>query len=278
MLKLARLGPHEWGFEYPDIYQELKKDFNLGCELFEAGKTDEADIIFKSVLAQMPDHLDAIHHAALVLSRRNLHKEAVNLWAQAVRIGRKAFPQVFKIDKDLLDWGYLHNRPFLRCLHGLALATYREGQVEEALSLFRELLSLNPGDNLGVRGMAATALLKIGRPEEALKLTEKYSGDTMPDCLYGQALALFKLGNRQKATAALNKAIKYSPRVAAELLKSRHRSPTQPKPDLIEKGGADEAYDYWERSGPLWKEDAAALEWLRGVAKRTPGDRREAGQ
>ena len=49
--------------------------------------------------------------------------------------------------------GWLENRPFLRCLHGLALVKYEEGAIEEALRLFQELLSLNPNDNQGVRAM-----------------------------------------------------------------------------------------------------------------------------
>jgi len=110
----------------------------------------------------MRDHLDAIHHLALVLSERNLLDQARDLWDQSVRIGRKAFPQDFKLGRERLEWGWLENRPFLRCLHGLALARYDEGEVEEALRLFQELLSLNPNDNQGVRAMAEEVFVQTG--------------------------------------------------------------------------------------------------------------------
>jgi len=265
MLKLSQIAPHEWGFFYPDIYVDLKEEFNRGCELYEEGNNDEAEKIFRAVLAQMPDHIDAIHHLALVLSERSLFNQARDLWEQSVRIGHKAFPQDFEMDGDILEWGWLDNRPFLRCLHGLALLRYDEGEIDEALKLFQELLSLNPNDNQGVRSIAIEALFKIGKLEDVLKIAEHYPNDIMPETLYGRALALFKLGQRKEATAALKKAIKYSPLVGKELLKTRHYLPRTASPDMITVGGADEAYYYWKDSGRFWKQDTETLEWLNKI-------------
>ena len=92
MLKLSHVASHEWEFVYPKIYDELMEQFNRGCELYEEGDFDEAERVFKAVVAQMPDHLDAIHHLAIVLSERNLPDQARDLWDQAVRIGQRAFP------------------------------------------------------------------------------------------------------------------------------------------------------------------------------------------
>jgi tetratricopeptide (TPR) repeat protein len=269
MLKLSRVAPHEWRFVYSDIYDNLMDEFDSGCEFYEQGNLDEAERVFKAVLAQMPDYLDAIHHLALVLSERNLLDQARDLWDQSVRIGRKAFPQDFKLGRERLEWGWLENRPFLRCLHGLALARYDEGEVEEALRLFQELLSLNPNDNQGVRAMAEEVLFKLGRLEDALEITEQYREDVMPETLYGRALALFKLGRRREASVALKQAIRYLPLVRKELLKTGHRLPRTARPDMVSVGGADEAYYYWQHWGQFWEEDPEALEWLRGITRQT---------
>ena len=205
MLELSRVAPHEWEFVYPAIYDDLMNEFHTGCESYEEGNLDDAERIFRAVLAQMPDHLDAIHHLALVLSKRGMLAEARDLWEQTSRIGHKAFPQDFKLGRDRLEWGWLENRPFLRCLHGLALARYDDGEIEEALGLFQELLSLNPNDNQGVRAIAVQALFKLGRFEDALEITKQYPDDVMPETLYGRALALFKLGQRQEASVALRR-------------------------------------------------------------------------
>ena len=125
MLELSRVAPHEWEFVYPTICDDLMDEFHTGCESYEEGNLDEAERIFRAVLAQMPDHLDAIHHLALVLSERGLLAEARDLWEQTNRIGHKAFPQDFKLGRDRLEWGWLENRPFLRCLHGLGLGQIR---------------------------------------------------------------------------------------------------------------------------------------------------------
>ena len=262
MLKLSRVAPHEWEFVYPNIYRELMEQFHEGCELYEEGEFDRAGKVFRAVLAEMPEHLDAIHHLAMVLSEQGLFAESRDLWEQTNRIGHKAFPQDFELGKDRLEWGWLENRPFLRCLHGLALARYYDGEIEEALKLFQELLSLNPNDNQGVRALATEALFKLKRFEAVLEVTEQYPDDVMPETLYGRALALFKLGRQQEAAKALQEAIDYLPLVAKELLKKKHRLPRTAMPDMVTMVGEDEAYYYWELWGQIWKEDPEALGWL----------------
>jgi len=271
MLKLSRVAPHKWKFVYPDIHNDLRPQFHSGCESYEEGDLDEAERIFRVVLTQMPDHLDAIHHLALILSERSLTDQAHDLWNQSVRIGRKAFPQNFEPGRDRLVWAWLENRLVLRCLHGLALTRYEAGEIEEALRLFQELLSLNPNDNQGVRAMAQNTLLKLYRFGDALELADQYPNDMMPETLYGRALALFRLGRRQEATVALREAIEYLPLIGKELLKTNHRLPKTARPDRVTVGGADEAYYYWEESGQFWEEDTEALAWLREIMKQISG-------
>ena len=269
MLKLSRVAQHEWEFVYPELYSSLMGEFHTGCELYEENNLDEAEKVFKAVLAQMPDHLDAIHHLAIVLSERNLVDQARDLWDQAVRIGRKAFPEDFELGRDRLEWGWLENRPFLRCLHGLALARYKEGKTEDALRLCEELLSLNPNDSQGVRAIAEEVSFKLGRLEDALRIAEHYRADVMPEILYGRALALFKLGRRREASVALRKAVKYLPLVGKELLKKRHHLPSTARRGLVTLGGDDEAYYYWEHCGQFWEEDPEAVEWLKEITRQT---------
>ena len=277
MLELFRVAPHEWEFVYPAIYDDLMNEFHTGCESYEEGNLDDAERIFRTVLAQMPDHLDAIHHLALMLSKRGMLAEARDLWEQTSRIGHKAFPQDFKLGRDRLEWGWLENRPFLRCLHGLALARYDDGEIEEAFGLFQELLSLNPNDNQGVRAIAMQALFKLGRFENALELIKQYPDDVMSETLYGRALALFKLGQRQEASVSLREAIEYVPMVAKELLKVKHRLPKTAMPEAVTVGGADEAYYYWEHCGQFWGENTEALEWLRATVRKFTKPHRSTG-
>ena len=66
----------------------------------------------------------------------------------AIRIAELSLTPDFK---ELLPWGFIDNRPFLRALHGYGLCLWRLGQPENALAVFERILSLNPADNQGVR-------------------------------------------------------------------------------------------------------------------------------
>jgi hypothetical protein len=51
----------------------------------------------------------------------------------------------------VLAWGLIDNRPFLRCMLGVALCWWRLGKTREAPAVFRKMLWLNSGDNQGSR-------------------------------------------------------------------------------------------------------------------------------
>jgi tetratricopeptide (TPR) repeat protein len=175
-------------------------------------------------LQRHPVHLDVRDSLAHVYEEIGQDDRAKALLEEAVTLGRRAFSQAFR-SGDRLEWGWLENRPFLRCLCSLGVVYEREGRLEEALALYQELLSLNPNDNQGVRALAVTVLFALKRPEEVLKVCTAYPGDGMPEVAYGRALVLFQLGRDHDATTALREAVRWRPRVAAELLKTRHRRP-----------------------------------------------------
>ena len=51
----------------------------------------------------------------------------------------------------VLPWGWIDNRPFLRCMHGYGLCLWRLGRTSEAAAVFERMLWLNPSDNQGER-------------------------------------------------------------------------------------------------------------------------------
>jgi hypothetical protein len=51
----------------------------------------------------------------------------------------------------LLPWGWIDNRPFVRCMHGCGLCLWRLGRFEEAADISDRMLWPNPWDNQGVR-------------------------------------------------------------------------------------------------------------------------------
>ena len=73
---------------------------------------------------------------------------AIRHYDVGVRIGGLSLGEPFD---GLLPWGFVDNRPFLRCLQGFGLCCWRLGRFEEAEHVFQRMLCLNPSDNQGVR-------------------------------------------------------------------------------------------------------------------------------
>ncbi len=71
-----------------------------------------------------------------------------------------------------IEWGIAKNRQYLRALHGYGLLLWRENKNSEALEVFKNMISLNPVDNQGIRYVVA-ALFKGLSWEEYSKIEDK---------------------------------------------------------------------------------------------------------
>ena len=259
--KLKNVDENEWIFVEPNELYPVFDDFDRGCELLEEGSVSKAEKLFRNVICKAPMHIDALHHLAIILDGTGKPEEARQLWNKGVEIGKSAFPKSFE-SKDHLEWGWLENRPFLRCLDGLATSTLENGEIVKARSLFEDLLSFNPNDNQGIREQLIEIYFEQNDLKKALGLCRKYPDDFLVGLSYGYPLVLFKMGKLKQASNALNKVLKKSPKVAKELLKKSHKRPQSKMPaGYVSVGGWDEAYSYWLRYGRFWDENA--LEWLR---------------
>ncbi len=73
---------------------------------------------------------------------------ALRHFSMGVAIGEMSLPPEFD---GVLPWGFIGNRPLLRCLHLQATCLWRIGETEVAAGIFRNLLWRNPSDNTGAR-------------------------------------------------------------------------------------------------------------------------------
>ncbi|MDZ7801979.1 MAG: hypothetical protein U5K81_14465 [Trueperaceae bacterium] len=74
-------------------------------------------------------------------------------WERARRhylVGVDLAERVLRED-DVTPKGLLDNRPYLRCLHGLGLATWALGDAQEGGRVFERLLRRDPSDGAGAR-------------------------------------------------------------------------------------------------------------------------------
>ena len=134
-----------WGaFPGRDVEENPTCD---AAELAEAGDREGAQELLMETLAVDLRCIDA--HAHLGNLEFERHPERAMLHYEiGIRIGELSLPPGFD---GLLEWGYIYNRPLLRCLHGYGLCHWRRGNLSEARRVFERILSLNPNDNQGVR-------------------------------------------------------------------------------------------------------------------------------
>ncbi len=91
--------------------------------------------------------LDAHAHLGnCVFDHRPEH--AIRHYEAGLRIGELSLGEGFD---GVLPWGWVDNRPFLRCMHGFGLCLWRLRRFKEAGRIFDRMLWLNPSDNQGVR-------------------------------------------------------------------------------------------------------------------------------
>jgi tetratricopeptide (TPR) repeat protein len=111
------------------------------------GNLRKARRMLMDVLAADLRCLDAHAHLGNLAFDRD-PDTAVRHYDIGVKIGELSLGRDFG---GLLSWGFIDNRPFLRCLHGYGLCLWRFGRLREAEKVFTRMLWLNPTDNQGVR-------------------------------------------------------------------------------------------------------------------------------
>lgn len=113
---------------------------------------DQGDFVgARKILMQLLDAdlrcLDAHAHLGnLVFDARP--EDAIKHYEMGMRIGELSLGAGFD---GVLSWGWIDNRPFLRCMHGYGLCLWRLGKSGEAAAVFERMLWLNPSDNQGAR-------------------------------------------------------------------------------------------------------------------------------
>lgn len=171
-----------------------------------------------------------------------------------------------------LPWGFLENRPALRCVAARTHYALDHDDRDTALRLAEWLVKeLNPNDNHGLRGPLMRLYVQAGRHNDAIALGERYPDD-FAELALTHVLALYGAGRTEEAAAALRAAARDHPRAVKMLLAERAKRPRQDAFGIA-IGGDEEAWLYREGHRALWQE-LGALAWAGGVLGSRPRQRR----
>ena len=119
-----------------------------GWILLNDGHIPEAKKRFKEVLKQDPKYIDAINGLGSIALEQGKLGEAEKHYRKAYQLTLEKFGGKLP---ESIEWEILSNRPYLRAMHGLGLALWRQEKTDKALRIFRKMLKLNPNDNQGIR-------------------------------------------------------------------------------------------------------------------------------
>lgn len=244
----------------------LEKAQDLIYEAFESGSSKKRIQLAKKALKTSPDCADA--YVLLAEEQAKDLAEVKELYEKGVEAGERAIKQTFgenAFEQEAGDfWGILETRPYMRARQGLALCLWELGERREAIEHYTQMLSLNPGDNQGIRYLLAPALLEEGHEQALGQLLGTYEDDAGAMWVYTRALWRFRSeGASEKANAALDEAMQTNPYVP-EYLRGERGIPRS-LPDFVGMGDESEAAVYFAEALPSWLKTPGAIEWLRST-------------
>jgi hypothetical protein len=110
--------------------------------------------VLRGVVAWDRRRLDAHAQLGLLAFDAGCVEAALAHYVSGVWVAEQSLPDPFD---RVLWWGWVDNRPFLRCLHGLMISAWRVGDLEPGETLCWRLLWLSPGDHIGASDLLLSA-------------------------------------------------------------------------------------------------------------------------
>ena len=156
----------------------------------QSGRTREAEAAYRRVLAEQPNHPDALHLLGVLLTQHGNAVAALPLLQRAAQLGPNVAQFHFHLGQA---WAALNRH-------------------NEALASFATAIRLDPRDGL-MRSEAGASLAAIGRPVESLE-QHRIATELAPAnaaILGNYGMALFRAGRPQDALLVLRRAVALDP-------------------------------------------------------------------
>lgn len=235
----------------------LERAQKIMFSAFEASRPSERIRMAHKALEVSPDCADA--YVLLAEEEEDPHEKR-RLYELGVEAGERSLgPEAFS---EFLGrfWGVVVTRPYMRARSGLARALWELGKRDEAISHYRAMLELNPGDNQGIRYLLLQAYVESGSDGEAWRLLREH-GDNSVEFLFTKALLLFRMrGDTKIARQTLEKAAEANVHVLSYLL--GHKPLPRRIPDAASIGSEEEAVAYVADYADAWMDTPGMMDFV----------------
>lgn len=227
-----------------DIAQDLL------VEAHNAHGTKQKQLIEKA-LDIYPNSPDAY---VLLAERSGSVHEQRSLLQQALTAGEQDLGKEFFLENKGHFWGLIETRPYMRAKASYALLLEETDALDEAITMYEELLVLNPNDNQGIRDMLLPLYIETEKFMQARHLMHTFEGDMSASFLFSKAIIEYTSnGLTKQAMRLLEEADEANPHVIDYLLGNK-RLPEE-SPAYIGVGDEREAIAYVQENFHLWEED-----------------------
>jgi tetratricopeptide (TPR) repeat protein len=239
-------------------------------------KEQAQDLIFEAV--ELPDDdgyqlalkalqmdIDCIEAYEYLGALEPIFETAILYYKNGIEIGKRIYAKTHFKDGVGNFWMIHETRPFMRCMQAYADCLKNMGRFHDAVSVYEEMIRLNPNDNQGIRDQLLLYLIRINEFNKFRKYDKLYKDDLGAFSSFNRALFAFKtLGSSANSSKLLQKAIESNKYVIPRLL-------TKKIPDEFSEvygiGDENEAIYYCYFAHQIWRETSGAIDWIKRKTK-----------
>jgi tetratricopeptide (TPR) repeat protein len=190
---------------------------------------------------------------------------AILYYKNGIEIGKRIFAKTNFKDGIGNFWMIHETRPFMRCMQAYADCLKNMDRFHEAVSVYEEMLRLNPNDNQGVRDQLLLYLIRINEFNKFRKYDKLYKDDYGAFSSFNRALFAFKtLGSSTNSNELLQRAIDSNKYVIPRLLR---KTETDEFAEVYGIGDENEAIYYCFFAYQIWHETSGAIDWIKRKTK-----------
>jgi len=168
----------------------IQQTFDWALQHHQAGRLKEAEPLCRQVLAQQPEHTDALHMLGVIAAQVGRYDAAIDLFRQAIAL-RPGFAEAY---------------------NNLGNALQAQGQVAQAVAAFRQAIALKPNSPDAYYNMA-NGLKEQGQLEQAIAAYQQaiILKPNLPEAYNNLGNALREKGRLDEAIAAYHQAVRLKP-------------------------------------------------------------------
>ncbi len=157
----------------------MSQSFQLAVQLHKNGQFDQAELIYRRILDDQPDHADALHLLGVIAHQRGQSERAIQLIRRAIAVQPQAavfysnLAEAYRVAGDLAG-AVAHSQkaiglqPNNADAHNhLGLSLQGQGKLTEAVACYREAVRLRPDFALAYNNLGS-GLRELGQTEAAL--------------------------------------------------------------------------------------------------------------